>query len=66
MPPLTLTNVTPAEEALAVDEAQPDPVRAARGPVILAGLVGAVVALYVLAPDARSADPLMVAAVRAR
>ena len=61
MPPLTLTNATPADEALAVDEARPTRGELRAELLILAGLVAAVVALYVLAPDARSADPLMVA-----
>jgi HD-GYP domain-containing protein (c-di-GMP phosphodiesterase class II) len=61
MPPLTLTNATPADEALAVDEARPTRGELRAELLILAGLVAAVVALYVLTPGARSAEPLMVA-----
>ncbi len=60
MPPLTLTHVTPAEEDLAVGEAQPSAVELRADLVILVSLVGAVVALYVFGPHTVPADPLMV------
>jgi len=61
MPPLTLTKVTPAEEDLARDEARPTRAELRAELLILAGLVLAVVALYVLGPETRPADPLLVA-----
>jgi len=61
MPPLTLINVTPADEALAVDEARPTRGELRAELLVLAGLVAAIAALYVLTPGARSADPLMLA-----
>jgi HD-GYP domain-containing protein (c-di-GMP phosphodiesterase class II) len=60
MPPLTLTHVTPADEDLAVVEAHPSAKELRADLVILVGLVGAVVALYVFGPDTVPADPLMV------
>jgi HD-GYP domain-containing protein (c-di-GMP phosphodiesterase class II) len=61
MPPLTLTDVTPAEADLAACEPRPSTAELRADLVILAGLAAAVVALYVLGPTTRSADPLMVA-----
>ena len=61
MPPLTLTNATPAEAALAVEEAQPTGAELRAEILILAGLVIAIVALYVFGPDTEAADPLTVA-----
>jgi HD-GYP domain-containing protein (c-di-GMP phosphodiesterase class II) len=61
MPPLTLTHVTPADEDLAAGAAHPSTAELRADLVILVGLVGAVVALYVFGPTTRPADPLMVA-----
>jgi len=57
MPPLKLTDATPAETVPTVDA------RSSRRAdlVILVGLVGAVVALYFLSPATQPADALMVA-----
>ena len=61
MPPLPLTNVTPAAADLAVYEARPTGAELRAEVVILSGLVVAVVALYVLGPATPSPDPLIVA-----
>jgi HD-GYP domain-containing protein (c-di-GMP phosphodiesterase class II) len=61
MPPLPLTNAAPAEGALALEAAQPTRAELRAEILILAGLVVAIVALYVFGPDTKAADPLMVA-----
>jgi HD-GYP domain-containing protein (c-di-GMP phosphodiesterase class II) len=58
MPPLTLTNVTPPEEILAVDDLRPSRTELRVEILLLAGLALAIAALFALAP--RSADPLEV------
>ena len=60
MPPFTLTDIAPAEEALALDEAAPTRRELLADIVFVVGLIGAVVGLYLIDPDARSADPLLV------
>jgi HD-GYP domain-containing protein (c-di-GMP phosphodiesterase class II) len=60
MPPLTLTHVEPAEQSVALDEAAPTRLELFAEIGLVVGLIGAVVALYLIAPDARSADPLLV------
>jgi HD domain len=50
MPPLTLTNVTPSHETLALDEQRPAPTELRLEIVLLAGLGAAIAALYALAP----------------
>jgi hypothetical protein len=58
MPPLTLTNFAPAEETLALDERRPSAIELRVEMLLVAGLVVAVGALYLLEP--RSADLAMV------
>jgi HD-GYP domain-containing protein (c-di-GMP phosphodiesterase class II) len=62
MPPLTITNVMPAEEA-ARDHVRLTPRELRAELVLLAGLALAVVALFALDPGDRSADPLMIVLV---
>jgi HD-GYP domain-containing protein (c-di-GMP phosphodiesterase class II) len=59
MPPLTLTNVTPADETLALDERRPSAIELRVEILLVVGLIGAVAGLYVLDPT--SADLAMVA-----
>jgi HD-GYP domain-containing protein (c-di-GMP phosphodiesterase class II) len=58
MPPLTLTNIAPEEEALALDEAAPTRAEVVTDIAFVLGLVVAVAGLYVLAPA--GGDPLLV------
>ena len=60
MPPLTLTNLAPEEETLALDEATPTRTEVLTDIALVVGLIGAVVGLYLIAPDARPVDPLLV------
>ena len=52
MPPLTLTNLAPEEETLALDEAAPTRTEVLTDIALVVGLIGAIVGLYLLAPDA--------------
>jgi HD-GYP domain-containing protein (c-di-GMP phosphodiesterase class II) len=61
MPPLTLTNLTPHEEALALDERIPTSTEARIEVLLVAVLAAAVGALYLFAPADRSVDPVLVA-----
>ena len=59
MPPLTLTEATPEEESLALADAAPTRTELIAEILLVVGLIGAVVGLYLAAPDARPADPLL-------
>src|SRR5262245_18421817 len=58
MPPLTLTNIAPEEEALALDWATPTRAEVLTDIAFVVALIGAVAGLYALAPE--SGDPLLV------
>jgi HD-GYP domain-containing protein (c-di-GMP phosphodiesterase class II) len=58
MPPLTLTNIAPEEETLALDEAAPTRAEVLTDVAFVLGLVCAIAGLYVLAPE--GCDPLLV------
>jgi HD-GYP domain-containing protein (c-di-GMP phosphodiesterase class II) len=60
MPPLTLTNIAPEQETLALDEATPTRAEILADIAFVVGLIGAVVGLYLIAPHDRAADPLLV------
>jgi len=60
MPPLTITDIAPADESLALDVTAPTRRELAADIVFVIGLVGAVVALYLAVPEARAVDPLLV------
>jgi HD-GYP domain-containing protein (c-di-GMP phosphodiesterase class II) len=60
MPPFTLTTISPEEDSLALDEAAPTRTEILVEALLVVGLIAAVAALYVIAPDARDADPLLV------
>jgi HD-GYP domain-containing protein (c-di-GMP phosphodiesterase class II) len=59
MPPLTLTNFAPELDALALDEATPTRVEVLTDIAFVVGLVGAVIGIYLIAPDT-PVDPLLV------
>jgi putative nucleotidyltransferase with HDIG domain len=59
MPPLTLTNFAPEIETLALDEATPTRTEVLTDIVFVVGLIGAVIGLYLIAPDV-PVDPLLV------
>jgi HD-GYP domain-containing protein (c-di-GMP phosphodiesterase class II) len=61
MPPLTLTNLTPREDTLALDEHAPTRTEALIEALLVVGLGVAVALLYVFGPSDRSADPAIVA-----
>jgi HD-GYP domain-containing protein (c-di-GMP phosphodiesterase class II) len=58
MPPLTLTNMAPEEETLALDEAAPTRAEVLTDVGFVVALVGAIAGLYALAPE--GGDPLLV------
>jgi HD-GYP domain-containing protein (c-di-GMP phosphodiesterase class II) len=58
MPPLTLTNIAPEEETLALDEAAPTRAEVLTDIGFVVALIGAVAGLYLLAPA--GGDPLLV------
>ena len=60
MPPLTFTNVTPEERTLALDDAAPTRTELVMEVLLVVGLMAAVAVLYLIAPDARDADPILV------
>ena len=61
MPPLTLTNVTPPEETLAIDESRPSRTEVGVEILLVAGLVAAIAALYAFGPGDTSIDLPIVA-----
>ena len=56
MPPLTLTNVTPHEETLALNEVRPSRTELVIEVTLVLGLVAAIAVLYVLGPGDKSLD----------
>jgi HD-GYP domain-containing protein (c-di-GMP phosphodiesterase class II) len=60
MPPLTLTDIAPDEDTLALDDAAPTRRELVTDILFLAGLVGAILALYVAGPEDRAVDPALV------
>jgi len=60
MQPLTFTHVSREERTLALVEAPPTRTELLVEVILLTGLCAAVAALYVIAPEAREADPLLV------
>jgi putative nucleotidyltransferase with HDIG domain len=60
MPPLTFTHVSPEERTRALDETAPTRTELLVEILLLTGLVAAVAGLYVIAPDTREIDPLLV------
>ena len=60
MPPFTLIHVEPEEQSLALDETAPTRRELIADVVFVVGLIGAIVGLYLIAPDARETDPLLV------
>ena len=59
MPPLTLTNIAPEDETLALAEAAPTRKEILTDIGLVVALALAVIALYTVAPHPRSADPLL-------
>ena len=59
MPPLTLINIAPEEETLALAEAAPTRREVFTDIGLVAGLALAVLGLYAVAPEPRGADPLV-------
>ena len=57
MPPLTLTDLTPPEESLALDEQPPTAMEARIELLLVIGLAAAIAGLYVAAPAGSTADP---------
>jgi putative nucleotidyltransferase with HDIG domain len=60
MPPLTLTNIAPEQEIMALDEAAPTRAEVLTDVAFVIGLIGAVIGIYLIAPDERAADPWLV------
>jgi hypothetical protein len=61
MPPSTLTNLTPREDSLALDERTPSSTEVRTEILLVAGLVLAIAALFAFGPSDRAGDPLLVA-----
>jgi HD-GYP domain-containing protein (c-di-GMP phosphodiesterase class II) len=59
MPPLTLTNFAPEQETSALDEVTPTRAEILTDIAFVVGLIGAVIGIYLIAPDA-PVDPLLV------
>jgi HD-GYP domain-containing protein (c-di-GMP phosphodiesterase class II) len=59
MPPLTFTHVSPEERTLALDETAPTWTELLVEILLVTALVAAVAGLYLIAPDTRDADPLL-------